>query len=198
MATLLEALGNALDLPGSMVRDVMAAKNPLDQLRSPFSQDNRMSGQDVLSRWGMGDDHDMLGFGLETVTDPLSLLGLGMAKKGLTGLNVIGKGSKLGKARSLVTSLFKSPEAARDAWKAMGSVATQAVARNPENASTALVELPGLMERAYSSAARKLSNPDLKKTAKGLGLAQLLSMGRGSREMPEADDYFDPYYQQGV
>ena len=81
MPGLLEALGNVLDIPGSMIRDTISARNPFDQLMSPFSGEDRASGADVLHSWGMGPDHNILGTGLEFATDPLSLFGASLFGK---------------------------------------------------------------------------------------------------------------------
>ena len=87
----LGAVGNLLDLPGSMVRDILALKNPLDQLLSPFSHENRVTGRDLLTQYGIADANketgmagwvddpmegvrDIGGFFVETALDPLNLL----------------------------------------------------------------------------------------------------------------------------
>lgn len=44
-----DAVGNLLDLPGSMVRDVFSGHNPVDQLRTPLSSDNRSTSRDVVN-----------------------------------------------------------------------------------------------------------------------------------------------------
>ena len=49
----LGAAGNLLDLPGSMVRDLLAFENPFDQLLSPFSHENRVTGRDLLTEYGL-------------------------------------------------------------------------------------------------------------------------------------------------
>lgn len=49
----LAAVGNVLDLPGSAVRDMLAGENPFDQFASPLTSDNRLTGRDVLDRWGV-------------------------------------------------------------------------------------------------------------------------------------------------
>lgn len=54
----LETIGNTLDLPGSMVRDVLTGNNPLDQLFSPFSSDNRVSGRQLLEQYGLAPQND--------------------------------------------------------------------------------------------------------------------------------------------
>lgn len=78
------AAGNLLDIPGSMVRDVLAWENPLDQLLSPMSPQNRTSGRDLLEQYGMLgrnrkglDWGDVGGFGVEVALDPFTWLSFG-------------------------------------------------------------------------------------------------------------------------
>jgi hypothetical protein len=80
----LGAVGNFLDLPGSMLRDTLTGNNPFDQLLSPLTGDNRMSGRGMLEQWGtLGPNQegldwgDAFGFGAEVLFDPLSYVGLG-------------------------------------------------------------------------------------------------------------------------
>jgi hypothetical protein len=87
-------LGNVLDLPASMVRDVATLQNPFDQWLSPTTPENRARGRDVLTDWfgmrknnetgikGWLDDpgegaRDLAGFGAEVLMDPLSWLTFG-------------------------------------------------------------------------------------------------------------------------
>lgn len=49
-------LGNLLDLPGSMVRDALTFNNPFDQLLSPTSAENRVTGEEMLEQYGLYDD----------------------------------------------------------------------------------------------------------------------------------------------
>lgn len=87
------ALGNALDLPGSMVRDVVAGKNPLDQILTPFSDENRITGRQLLEKMGARRNRetglggwtdpkeaalDLGGFGLEIILDPWGPIGTAM------------------------------------------------------------------------------------------------------------------------
>lgn len=110
MATLLEMLGNVADIPGAAIRNTLALENPLAPLLSPLSQDGRASGQEVLSKWGMGDDHDMLGMALEFATDPLSWMGAGAVKAGAKGLGLAGKASSAySKAKSGLRYASQSP-----------------------------------------------------------------------------------------
>lgn len=100
------AVANLIDLPGSMIRDTigligsggnLSKYNPLDQLLTPFSPDNRASGRGLLESAGAlspnrpgFDMGDVAGFGVDLVTDPLSWLSGGIA----------GAGTKLGKLAS--------------------------------------------------------------------------------------------------
>ena len=77
----LTGAANILDIPGSMVRDVLALENPLDQLL-PWnwtSQEGRTSGQELFgfdrdeSGWTPG----LTGFAAEVLLDPLTYLTLG-------------------------------------------------------------------------------------------------------------------------
>ena len=68
-------LMNLFDLPGSMVRDVFAWENPLDQIASPFSAKNRATGADVLRNFGVEDPGMLSGMGVEMMLDPLMLAG---------------------------------------------------------------------------------------------------------------------------
>lgn len=49
------AAGNFLDLPGSIVRDLVVGKGleSFDQVLTPFSSENRTSGRDVLTKYGI-------------------------------------------------------------------------------------------------------------------------------------------------
>lgn len=55
------AVGNLLDVPGSMVRDVLGGENPFDQLLSPMSDKNRLSGRDLLRKHGFVGQEDTYG-----------------------------------------------------------------------------------------------------------------------------------------
>ncbi len=85
------AVGNLLDLPGSMVRDTLTGNNPFDQLLSPFSSQNRVDGRGMLTAWGLTSPNketgisgwldnpmegvrDIGGFLAETALDPLNML----------------------------------------------------------------------------------------------------------------------------
>ena len=92
----LAALGNLLDLPGSMVRDALAGDNPLDQLFTPTSHVNRISGRDMLRKGGFVGKDDtwgnwLGGFAVELATDPLSFTGIPGMSKPLTKAGGIAK-----------------------------------------------------------------------------------------------------------
>lgn len=119
----LGAIGNALDLPGSMVRDLVHTAqtgtfhNPLDQLLSPFSDKNRASGRDIGRAAGAMSSDDTTGnwfggLGIEIATDPLSYLTLGA--------NAVGKGGKAMKAAGLMDDVTKV--AAKKAGRTLGSM----------------------------------------------------------------------------
>lgn len=80
------AVGNFLDIPGSMTRDLLGGENPFDQLLSPFSDTNRLTGRDLLRKHGMVGSEDTYGnwwggLGVELLTDPTTYLGIGALTK---------------------------------------------------------------------------------------------------------------------
>jgi hypothetical protein len=87
----LSVIGSALDLVPSMIRDVATLDNPFDQLLTPFSAENRNTGRDVLTKWGMTKPNDpdkweaadFLGFGVD-VASGLPMAGIGLGGKALT------------------------------------------------------------------------------------------------------------------
>lgn len=103
----LATVGNVLDLPGSMVRDVLTLNNPFDQLLTPTSSENRNTGRDVLTKWGATEANDpdkwevadFLGFGVEVLADPLTYLSAGGS--------AVGKGGLAAKNAGLMDDLLK-------------------------------------------------------------------------------------------
>lgn len=96
------AVGNFLDVPGSMVRDTLAGRNPFDQVLSPFSDKNRTSGRDLARQYGMAGKKDTWGnftggLATEIATDPLTLLGVGLLGKTAKGAGMVKSGQKLTK-----------------------------------------------------------------------------------------------------
>lgn len=86
------AVGNTLDIPRTVAWDAVLGENPIDQLATPFSSENRLSGRDVLTRMGItkknweggigdwwGDPEeavsDLGGFAMEVLLDPLGPIG---------------------------------------------------------------------------------------------------------------------------
>ena len=91
--TLLRGVGAAgalFDLPGSMVRDVVGGENPFDQLMTPFSLENRLTGRDLLRQYGLAGQQDT-GMGeaggvvAEMALDPLMWAGGGALSRLLRG-----------------------------------------------------------------------------------------------------------------
>lgn len=116
-------VGNLLDLPGSFIRDLItflpggpAPVNPLDQLLSPLSSENRTSGRDLLEGYGMRRNRetgmggwlsdpgeglrDVAGFGAEVLLDPLTWL--------TGGFTLAGKGGKAVQAAGLTDDVAKA------------------------------------------------------------------------------------------
>jgi hypothetical protein len=58
----LAAAGNLIDLPFSMARDVATLNNPFDQLLTPLSSENRMTGRNVLEQYGVVPKNRYQGF----------------------------------------------------------------------------------------------------------------------------------------
>lgn len=89
----ISSVGNLLDLPGSIARDIMAGKGFLsfDQLATPFTDDNRTTGRELLNYWKLAPKeketgftpladpkefaYDTLGFLAEVFTDPFGPIG---------------------------------------------------------------------------------------------------------------------------
>jgi hypothetical protein len=114
----LSAIGNLLDTPGSMVRDVLAGENPFDQLASPLSSLNRTSGRDLLRKHGLIGSQDTYGnffggLGAEIALDP-TLPFTGFLKGGLSA------GGKLAKSAGLLDDIGRV--ASKAAGKAPGSI----------------------------------------------------------------------------
>ncbi len=100
------AVGNVLDLPGSMVRDAVSLKNPFDQWMTPFSDENRTTGRDMLRSAGMIDPNFdtwgnfLGGMGVEMLTDPLTPLeGVNVLTRG--GASLKAAGGSLSKVREI-------------------------------------------------------------------------------------------------
>lgn len=121
----LSAIAGGLDLPGSMVRDTLAFRNPIDQLLTPFDFENkRTSGRQLARDYGLASDKDTWGNFLgglvaEIALDPLTYASFGAsaltkggsasAKLGLNKLapraatELTGKAVGKSQARQLIT-----------------------------------------------------------------------------------------------
>ena len=98
------AAGNVLDLPGSSVRDVLAGRNPFDQWipGNWTSDENRISGRDLLRQHGMIGKKDTWGnfaggLAAEIATDPFTLLGFSALGKTAQGVSKVKEGKNLAK-----------------------------------------------------------------------------------------------------
>lgn len=85
------AVGNAIDLPGSSVRDALAGRNPLDQWATPLTDKNRTSGRDLLRVRGLAGSKDTWGnfaggMLTEAALDPLNFIPGMAAVKGISGI----------------------------------------------------------------------------------------------------------------
>ena len=85
----LSGIGTVLDTPGAMLRTGLAGENPFAAV---FDTDKRVSGRDLLERYGLADENedqgwipdmgDIGGFAAEMLLDPTNLIGgLGLAKR---------------------------------------------------------------------------------------------------------------------
>jgi len=122
MPSLLDVLGyagNALDLPGSSVRDLLTGNNPFDQWLTPFSSDNRATGRDVLNPiFGANEEtgmagwldnpmegvKDVAGFGAEMLLDPTNLIPGRAILKALKGRKAAKATNKLIDAENLANA----------------------------------------------------------------------------------------------
>ena len=127
----LSALGNFLDVPGSMIRDMAVGENPFDQLLSPLTADNRTTGREVLQEWDIlgrntsgFDLGDVAGFGFEVLADPLTYATLGAS--------ALGKGGKIAKAAGVIDDL--APKAAQ-------AIAGNKVGRRVSNMTVSLQDM---------------------------------------------------------
>lgn len=122
----LAVAGNLLDVPGSMLRDVLTGNNPFDQLADPFGDTNRISGRDMLEEWGWLDENeegldlgDAGGFTAEVLADPLTYLTFGTS--------AITKAGRVAKAAGVLGDA--------------GKVAGRGVGRSQARAQTSLGDL---------------------------------------------------------
>ena len=153
----LGAIANVIDLPGSMVRDVLTLRNPFDQLLNPFTHGEQRDpetgkvvqagGREIMEMFGAPANKetgwvpfedpkefglDVAGFGVELLTDPLGWL-TGWMK----GVSVANRASKIGKATTLIKQADEAAKVAGDAastWAAKAG--TGAFGRSGWDAAT--------------------------------------------------------------
>lgn len=106
----LAAFGNAAGLPQSSIFDLLTGQNPFDQWATPFSSENRATGRDVLSHYGVMSKNDpdkwevedVLAGAFEVVADPFWFL------KPVSALGQAGKLAKSARLLDNVTDLARS------------------------------------------------------------------------------------------
>lgn len=161
----LEVLGNVSDVPGAAVRGILAG-DPMAALSpviSPFRDSGRVSGRDLLRRYGMAGPRDTwgnwgAGLAAEVALDPLTYLTLG--------------GSAATKAGRFTKSLGMMPD--------IGKLATKKLATKE-----ALLKLPSTMTPSQIAAA--ISAVDTS-TARRIGSAEarhILTGGDILRDVPD-------------
>ena len=115
----LSAVSNLLGLPVSMVLDLFAGENPLDQWLTPASEENRLYGREFLRKKKLIGEEDtwgnfMAGIALETAVDPLTYLtgplglagkSMGLLKKAdlMTDINKMLRTDKMGIREAMMT-----------------------------------------------------------------------------------------------
>lgn len=137
--------GNLLDLPGSVVRDVLSLRNPLDQFLTPLSPDNRATGGDMLRSLGVIGKEDTWGnlparLAFEFALDPMTYLTFGTG----SALTAAGKAAKkigtLGLAADVATARAAAKGATEVAPLATKALLESSQAMTPKIGSTALEE----------------------------------------------------------
>ena len=97
----LSAIGNILDLPGSVVRDILAGENPLDQLLGPsrwISSERKTSGRDLSRKLGLAGKENtwgnfLGGLAVEIGLDPMTYLTGGVGALTKAGAAAASKGA---------------------------------------------------------------------------------------------------------
>lgn len=118
------AVGNLLDLPGSMVRDVVSGNNPFDQVIDPFGRnaaENRVEGRDLLRKTGLVGERDTYGnfatgLALEAALDPLTYVGVGAASKAAKAMKAAGITSDLRRVTKEAAEMAGKTSAFTGAW----------------------------------------------------------------------------------
>lgn len=184
----LQGAGNLLDLPGSMARDALALQNPFDQLATPFSDQNRISGRGLLRNYGLAGSQDTWGnfaggLAVEAATDPLNFIGGGF----------LGKYAKnVGKVKA-ANKVIGAENALSQSQRAMGfmpeEIAKQTKIVDPQT---------GMPKRMYHGTAAVFDKYDMNKASEGSlygkGIYTTDSPRVGSSYAKKRDDMPDEYY----
>ena len=172
----LSALGNILDIPGSMVRDTLALENPLDQL-APWNwttHHGRVTGRELLTKYGLTDPNDpdswegadFAGFGAEVLLDPLTWVTGGLLAGARAGLSGGGKIVRnMGKLSTLPDIAAQLPRNIRAGGKYIGPREAKRMTLKEflDDRATAISMIPetglnaGLSVRARKAALRNLA-----------------------------------------
>ena len=167
----MEALGNVIGLPGSMVRDALTLNNPLDQLLTPLSGENRVTPQEMLHKMGVEGDSPWLSLGLDMATDPLNLIGLGAGvnlARGIKGANLVGKAkgglSSIGKALSSPEEFAKAKAAW---WPKKAAAAADDAVKSLSNAVAPVSQ--SIPQAGYGGMSAMMKGPPIVGTNAGYG-----------------------------
>lgn len=160
----LAAIGNVLDLPGSMVRDVLAGENPVDQLLSPLSFENRTTGRDLLRKYDMIGDEDTWGnfaggLGAEILLDPTTYLTFGAG--------ALTKGGQALKGAGLLDDVAKA--AAKKGVKRLGVQTSKDAGKRLSGMSTNIGDLFALTSKGELPAGSVSKAQKIANAAKGAG-----------------------------
>lgn len=185
-----EGAGNVLDLPASVLRDLLAGENPVDQFLDPFGQENRATITEATGAEGIP------GFLLDMILDPVNLIG---------GAGVIKSLPKLLKARRAAkgAKATRKADRLRKAASTRGGVASGATRRRRKVAKAV-----GLSDENAHLVTEALAR-GVGRTLKGPKRPGMLSrmrsrMGVAGGELKEAGRYglgqFRnlPRYSQGI
>jgi len=145
----LSLVGNVLDVPGSMVRDIVGGENPFDQLLTPTAPDNRLSGRDVLTKWGITAPNDpnaweaadFGGFAAELAFDPMTYLTFGGS--------ALSKGGQVAKNAGLLSELSKFAGKTIGPREARLTTTLEDLVRIPKTATEFTTRHDGVMNRDY-------------------------------------------------
>jgi hypothetical protein len=141
----LQKTANALDIVGSMSRDVLVGANPFDQLLDPLGDSNRTSGRDLLRTYGMIGQRDTTAnwWGAllaEGVTDPFSwtTLGAGALTKSGKVAKAAGLLGDAGRLTGKGTRVARLTTTLKELATAAGPEATNALTEAAAKAGTTL------------------------------------------------------------